>query len=166
MKTGSLNPAILLVGIVGIAICFASLSRYRESQRPTITEPILQPAVFTNALDSKEIHSIFDDEGRSFIQWTRMKIFLWVVPDENGVIRELRGDSCSFPADDEIEVIAKLSSLHTIWVRANNMTDVSLGYFAKNPSLKILHLPAPDHKFTNEGLLTFAKRRPDVTLHL
>ncbi len=166
MKTSSLHAARLLAGVVSIAICISSLSRYRESQRPTIAEPKLQPAVFSNALDTKEIHAIFDDEGRRFIDWTKLKLFCWVVPDENGVIRELRGDFCAYPKDDEIAIVAKLSSLHTLWVRANNMTDVSLRYLAENPSLKVLHLPAPAHKFTSDGLRRFAKRRPDVTLHL
>ena len=68
--------------------------------------------------------------------------------------------------DFDLEAFAKFTNLEQLFLETYNagVTDASLEYFEKIPSLKTLHLP--NTSITEKGVEEFRKKRPDVEIYL
>ena len=111
---------------------------------------------------------IENEETTRFLAWAKLKWDLFCRVDMNsaGETIIVTTDICWCRTDDEIQVIANITTLNKVRFRADFATDRALDYLAANPRLKEIQTIGERNGFTVNGLPDFRTRRPDVRLNL
>jgi hypothetical protein len=111
---------------------------------------------------------IENEETTRFLAWAKLKWDWFCRVDMNsaGETIIVTTDICWCTTDDEIQVIANITTLNKVRFRADFATDRALDYLAANPRLKEIQTIGERNAFTANGLRDFRTRRPDVKLNL
>ena len=165
MQKPLIHP-VLLIAVISIAASgIASLSRERTPSQPIkASVPAKRlPAIWNNTIDRSEFDRLLNDEGRQFLLWCFENGFCGVVPDTDGVIRELHLDICWIPTDEQIQVISRLTGLERLCFRGRDVTNTSLNALADNPSIKQIQV-LETNPYSEKAIARVRKVRPDLTL--